>query len=116
MVMLPDYEMESLGKLMLKANSSVAISSSAVEAAATFVERDGNKDKTIKGSNGSYIQKTNNAGTEEFVVDMIVLSNLIDAFGMTSDHSDWDKYSHFDFDGNNEIDIHDITTIAQMIK
>jgi len=116
MVMLQGYAMEGLGSLMLKANPDVGISSSTITGAATFVERDENLDKAIKEANGSYIQKTNNAGTAGFVVDMIVLSNLIDAFGITSGDPDWDNYSHFDFNGNGMIDIFDIVTIAQMIK
>jgi hypothetical protein len=35
---------------------------------------------------------------------------------MTSAHPDWENYSHFDFNGNGEIDIFDIVTIAQMLK
>jgi hypothetical protein len=115
-VMVPDYAMESLGELMLKANSGVAVSSSTVAAVATFVQKDEAGDKAIKEANGSYIQKTNNVGTDEYVVDLIVLSNLIDAFGMTSDDPNWDTVSHFDFNGNGMIDIFDITTLAQMIK
>jgi hypothetical protein len=115
-VMVPDYAMESLGKLMLKANSGVAVSSSTIAAVASFVERDENSDKAIKEATGSYVQKTNNAGTEEFVVDLLVLSNLIDAFGTTSDDPNWDNISHFDFNGNDVIDIFDIVTLAQMIK
>jgi hypothetical protein len=116
MIMVQNYDTKSLGELMLKAKSGVAVSSSKISASATFVERDENKVKVIKEANGSYIQKTNNAGTDEFVVDLIVLSNLIDAFGMSSDDSDWDSISHFDFNGNGEIDIFDISTVAQMIK
>ena len=116
MVMLPGYGMESLGSVMFKAKDNVGITSSVITANVTFVERDENLDKTIKEAGGSYIQKTNNAGTEEFAVDMILLSNLIDAFGMTSAHPDWENYSHFDFNGNGEIDIFDIVTIAQMLK
>ena len=116
LVMVPDYQMESLGELMLKTNSGAAVTSSEIKANASFVERDGNGDKIIKEATGSYIQKTNNAGTEEFVVDIIVLSNLIDVFGRTSDHPDWDNYSYFDFNGNGEIDVQDIVTLAQMIK
>ena len=115
MVMVTGYDMGNLGELMLKAKSGVAISSSEIATIATFVER-GTAGKTIKEAVGSYIQKTNNAGTEEFVVDMIVLSNLIDAFGMTSDDPKWETVSYFDFNGNGVIDIFDITTIAQMIK
>jgi len=107
--------MEGLGELMLKANSGVAVSSSSITAAAAFVERD-NADKTIKEAGGSYIQKTNNAGTDDFIVDLIVLSDLIDAFGMASGDPGWDDVSHFDFNGNGVIDIFDIATLAQMIK
>ena len=116
MVMLPDYKMESLGSLMLKTKDNVGITSSTITGTARFVERDKNLDKAIKEADGSYIQKTNNVGTEKFVVDLIVLSNLVDAFGITSDHPDWGDLSHFDFNGNNEIDIFDIVTVAEMIK
>ena len=116
LVMLPSYGMESLGSVMLKAKNDIGITSSTINANVTFVERDGNLYKAIKEAGGAYIQKTNNAGTEEFIVDMILLSNLIDAFGMTSDNTNWVNYSHFDFNGNGEIDIFDIVTIAQMIK
>ena len=90
-VMLPDYGMKNLGSLMLKANSGVGISSSMITGVAKFVERDENLDKAIKEAAGSYAQKTNNAGTEEFEVDLLVLSNLIDAFGMTSDDPNWEN-------------------------
>ena len=115
-IMVFDNEMESLGKLMLKANPGATVSSSLITAAATFVEKDKNSGKAINKATGSYYQKTNNAGTEEFIVDMIMLSNLIDAFGMTCDHPDWENCGYFDFNGNNEIDIFDITTLAQMIR
>ncbi|MCL2150522.1 MAG: fibronectin type III domain-containing protein [Dehalococcoidia bacterium] len=115
-VMVPNYDMESLGELMLKANTSVVVGSSTIAAVATFVERDENLEKSIKEASGSYVQKTSNVGTDGYVVDMIVLSNLIDAFGMTSDSSDWESYSYFDINGNGEIDIFDIANLAQMIQ
>ena len=116
MVMVNDYGMESLGDLMLKAKDDTKVGSSEVAATALFVERDGNLDKAVREGKGSYNQTTSNAGTPEFVIDMIVLSNLIDAFGMTSADPGWDLYSHFDYNGNGVIDISDIVTVAQMIK
>jgi hypothetical protein len=116
MVMLPNYQAESLGTVMLKAKSTVGITNSTITATATFVLRDANLDKVIAEACGSYTQKTSNAGTTEFQVDLIVLSNLIDAFGMTSTNPAWSSVSHFDYNGNGEIDIFDIVTIAQMIR
>ena len=116
MVMVPNYETESLGTLMLQAHSHVAVTSSEIAATATFVERDQNSAKEIKEAIGSYIQKTSNVGTDGFEVDLIVLSNLIDAMGTTANDLGWNAVSHFDFNGNDEIDIFDIVTIAQMIK
>ena len=116
MAMSPGYGMEGLGKLMLKAGPGVAVGTSTITAAAVFVERDQSNAKAAKEASGSYAQKTNNAGTDGFVVDMIVLSNLVDAFGMAAGHADWENCSHFDFNGNDVIDIFDIVTLAQMIR
>ena len=115
-VMVPDYEMQRLGALMLKAKPDASLGSSEIAVAASFIEKNAVGEKTVKEAYGSYIQKTNNAGSSGFVVDLLVLSNLIDAFGMTSAHADWESYSYFDFNGNNEIDIFDIVTVAKMIK
>ena len=116
MIMVPNYQAEGLGTVMLKAKPTVGVTSSLIAGTATFVLRDANLDKVITVTDGSYCQKTSNAGSGDFVIDLIVLSNLIDAFGMTSDNSNWETVSHFDYNGNNEIDIFDIVTVAQMIR
>ncbi|MCL2137153.1 MAG: metallophosphoesterase family protein [Coriobacteriia bacterium] len=116
MLMVSDYEMEGLGVLMLRAASDVTVSSSTISVDATFVERDGNLDKTIQEAHGAYNQKTSNIGSDDYVIDMIMLSNLIDAFGMTDADPEWYYFSFFDFNGNDTIDIYDISTLAKMIK
>ena len=115
MVMVPDYNMENLGVLTLKAKAGVDIGSSVISATAEYVEKAANNDKASKEANGWYAQQTNSAGGD-LEVDMLLLSDVIDAFGMTSDHPDWDTYKYFDFNGNGEIDIFDIVTLAKMLK
>jgi predicted phosphodiesterase len=115
LVMQPNYQMDSLGSFMLQAKSTVGVGSTEITAIATFVEKvDSNK--SVQITCGSLNQKTSNIGTGGFEVDMILLSNLIDAFGMTSADPGWDEFCFFDFNGNNEIDIFDIVTVAKMVK
>ncbi|MDR0458989.1 MAG: metallophosphoesterase family protein [Coriobacteriales bacterium] len=116
MLMVPSYQADNLGTVMLKAKPTVGVTNSAIAATVTFVLRDSNLDKVITVADGSYNQKTSNAGSDSFEIDLIVLSNLIDAFGMTSDNPAWASVSHFDYNGNEEIDIFDIVTVAQMVK
>jgi len=46
---------------------------------------------------------------------LIDLSNLIDWFGVKAGDAAWAQARFFDFNGNGEIDIQDIATLAQMI-
>ena len=114
-IMVSDYEAEGLGTFLLLSKDTVVVATSAITACVNFVEKETDGYKSIQFAYGTYNQKTSNVGTDSFVVDLIVLSNLIDAFGMTSDHADWDNYSHFDFNGNSEIDIQDIITLSKML-
>ncbi|MDR2671485.1 MAG: dockerin type I domain-containing protein, partial [Oscillospiraceae bacterium] len=49
-------------------------------------------------------------------VTLIDLSEIIDAFGVTSASSAWVQYRFFDFNGNNAIDIQDIVEIALKVN
>ena len=50
-------------------------------------------------------------------VDLIDLSNVIDMFGITAEHPDWNTvYKFYDFNNNGRIDIQDIVFVAQQIK
>ena len=115
-VMVPDYSLLNLGSVVFQVQQGVGIGSAQFNADATYVVKGDDGVKFTSQAAGLYSQRTSNMGTEESVVDMLVLSNVIDAFGMTSDNANWDDYAHFDYNGNNEIDIQDIVTVAKMVK
>lgn len=51
------------------------------------------------------------------IVDLLDLSNIIDWFGFTDSHPDWETlYTFFDFNNDGEIDISDIAYVARLIK
>ena len=53
---------------------------------------------------------------EDFMVDMIDLSNMVDWFGYNEETEGWDDwYVYFDFNGNGRIDVYDIAYVARLI-
>ena len=126
-VMAPDYDIENLGEVMLRAKEDAALSNTTemVSGDVEFVVRGANDDKTIQSASASATFTTLGDGSGNAVpgdtngdgiVDLIDLSNIIDMFGIKSDNLEWQtRYTFFDYNNNGEIDIYDIAFVAKLI-
>ena len=87
-----------------------------ITAVAEYVEKDDTA-KVEKQSHVAMVTFTTTGTDSETEFDLIYLSNMIDAFGVTSSDADWDaKYVWMDWVGNGRIDIADIAYVAMRIK
>lgn len=87
-----------------------------ITAVAEYVENDDDA-KVEKMSHTAMVTFTT-TGTDPLTeFNLVYLSNMIDAFGVTSSDADWDaKYVWMDWVGNGRIDIADIAYVAMRIK
>ena len=113
-VMIPDYEMQDLVSVMLRALQGVSEPCDLLKVVANIVVLDekvesGKKVITLDSVLG-FIPYPR---IDEF--NLIVLSDAIDAFGKKADSPDWIDVRKFDINRNNEIDISDIVYIASKI-
>jgi hypothetical protein len=120
-LMKQDYGIESLGEIMLLAKTGAQLRNSleTVSLIIEYVVR-GGEEKEVRTAGASAIFTTY-VLQEQFV--LIDLSNIIDWFGYKkTDESgainpDWyGVYTFWDFNNNGEIDIFDITFVAQRIR
>jgi len=49
------------------------------------------------------------------VLNLIDLSNILDVYGMTSEHPEWDRYKHMDYVQDGAILIEDIVFVAMLV-
>ena len=118
-VMVDDYATTAYGDLEFSAHDDVALDDveNTVCVAVQYVVKDEDGEKTVEtayGSTGIYTVVDPFEGLE---VSLIDLSNIIDIFGYNKSTEGWfERYRAFDFNGNGEIDISDITYVASLIK
>ena len=125
-LMVPDYEIKGLMTLMLRAKEDVILGNASHEiiALVNVVVKDQNNEKEVV--NTATITKITTSGNSlvdvdgdvngDGVVNLIDLSNIVDAFGFTDEHEAWETvYRFMDFNQNGSIEISDIVYVAQRI-
>lgn len=126
-MMVGNYDTRSYGQLVIhvKADAKLSNGRATVNADVEYVVKDENGDKAIQHATAATTFTTRGNGTTEPVisgdtngdgiVNLIDLSNMIDWFGISSNHMDWNEiYTYFDFNNNGEIDISDISYVASL--
>jgi hypothetical protein len=113
-VMKQDYNTKDYGVILFSAKEDVNLGNEENELTLTV-------DYVLKLEDGTKEVKTEVASTifttttiEEGDVSLLGLSDVIDAFGMTNRHPDWNQYKYFDYNNNNMIDIFDIVSVAKL--
>ena len=108
-VMVPDYNMTDLVTVMLYAKAEFS-GATDIGAVARIVQKDADDVKEV-------LTLTNGISTipELGDIDLIELSNAIDAFGKTSFDYDWPSVKKYDLNNNGRIDIQDISELAMKV-
>lgn len=128
-LMIPDYEAEDLGSIMLHAKEDAILSNEqqTITVNSDYVVKNEDGNKVVESVTATTNFTTIGTGTPEpallgdtngdGVVDLIDLSNMIDWFGVDSSDTEWlNKYTYFDFNNNSTIDIYDISSVARLIE
>ena len=110
-VMIQNYDATSLGDVKFHANEFDETEDNTIRMTVDYVTKNGDV-KTINSGAASVTLTSVKLG--EF--DLITLSNLIDVFGITKYSPEWSEYRLYDFNNNGEIDVFDISYVAQRIK
>ena len=120
-VMVNDYETSYYGKLLLTAKKDT-VSTFTVSLSNEIVVKTEDEQKMIliytASVSSDYIVDDRIPGdfNGDGKVDLLDLSEMIDAFGIDSTYSDWaSKYRYMDFNQNGEVDIYDIALLARHI-
>lgn len=118
-VMTPGYDTTAYGDIQFRANTDANLTdgTSPIRLELNFVVRDddGKRVKSTYATTGvdtadNVLGDVNNDG----VVSLVDISDVIDAFGFTSEDSEWNANSYYlyDFNDNGAIDIQDIAAVA----
>ena len=111
-LMVQDYSMKDLVTVMFEAKETVLDSAELFKVVGRFVVRaEAGKEILTLCNILDYYQPD-----DPELIDLIYLSNVIDAFGKSKNDTDWPEYRRYDFDGNGKIDILDITYAASYVK
>jgi len=128
-LMVPDYDAEELGRLMLRVreDSNPVRGWQTVSLNAEYVLRDEYGEKTIEATQASVRFVTFGTGdggeppvrgdtNGDGVVDLLDLSNMIDWFGIDRSNPNWFSfYVFFNFSNSGQINIFDISYVARLI-
>lgn len=107
---LEDYNLTALGDLSFTVKDGAPYGDSTVEVLVEYVfKKDDDKAIGTAGAGFEFLIR----GMPEY--NLLTLSDAIDFYGVTSNDVAWDEARFFDFNGNGQIDINDITFIAQQI-
>jgi len=114
-VMAPDYNLRNYGEVLFSAldNATLVNEDNVIRLAAEYVVKADDDSKSIKNANTSVTFTTSPGAQGPYT--LIDLSNLIDWFGVKVGDPEWAQARFFDFNGNGEIDIQDVATLAQLI-
>jgi hypothetical protein len=121
-VMNPSYSMGSLGETLFSAKEDASLQNAenAFELAVNYVVRASDGSKSIKTARASTSFTTSGDVHGDVdgdgAVTLIDLSDIIDAFGITSADALWAQYKFYDYNGNLQIDIRDIAEVAMAIQ
>ena len=115
-VMVADYKATEFGKMQFSARDAADLKNedNEIQVAAQYVVLLEDGTKVVKSEVASTLFTTWIG--EDGPVTLIMLSNLIDVFGMTNDDPKWLSYRFYDYNNNKKIDIHDIGVLASRIK
>ena len=127
-LMISDYNTQDYGNLVLHTKAGAPLTNAWIVVCGNVdyvvLHEDGTKE--IKNVSTSVSFTTAGNGNAPFVpgdtnnddiLDLIDLSNMIDWFGYKRGNPDWDSvYTFFDFNSNGEIDIYDISYVANLVK
>ena len=112
MLMVQDYKMKNIAAVMFQALETLDQTDELFSVVGQFV--------VIGDAGKEVICLSNILGFDPPIqpdlFDLIMLSNVIDAFGKTKHDTDWPMYKGFDFDQNGFIDIQDVVFVASRIK
>ena len=116
-LMVLDYNTQTYGEILfsIKGYAENIYAESAITVNASVALKDEYSNKKIlfeTSASGRIII----AGAVPAEFTLLELSLLIDAFGITSGHPDWNKYELFDINNDGVIDIIDIIYFAKLIK
>lgn len=118
-VMVPNYEMSSLGELTLRAREdaphSDACYTMSLLAEHVVKNAEGAKETVTTGLSTVFVTLVSLKGDTngDNLIDLFDLSNIIDWYGFDTNNPDWyEKYVFFDFNNDGEIDISDISYVA----
>ena len=117
--MVDGYNAKGFGNVLFSAKEDIDIKNEENEIVGliSYVYKAEDNTKTVitKGASTTFTTFTGfPPGVDEY--NLIVLSNLIDAFGAGRRHPDWDSLKFYDVNNNGTIDIVDITAVAKKIK
>ena len=112
-IMQPDYEMEGLISLMFRVTADFEEDTLIAEVAAKIVVKDANGEKAILELSSSLV---NEYVVPVININLIVLSNTIDAFGKDNKSPDWNEVKIYDFIKDGKIDILDVTYAALKVN
>ena len=111
-LMARDYSAKELVSVMFLSKEDLTPTDDLVSAVGTFaVKIDDGKELMALSSILGY-----DPPIDPSLFDLILLSNVIDAFGKTKKDADWPEVKGFDFDRNGVIDIQDIAFVASNLK
>jgi len=114
-LMTPDYSTKDFGEILFSAKDDAALANAdnVIGMTVELAVKEDDETKSIRRVQAS-VTFTTSAGAQG-PYTLIDLSNLIDWFGVKAGDAAWTQARFFDFNGNGEIDIQDIATLAQMI-
>ena len=114
-VMTPDYSTKDFGEILFSAKDDAALANedNVIGMTAELAVKEDDETKSIRRVQAS-VTFTTSAGAQG-PYTLIDLSNLIDWFGVKAGDAAWAQARFFDVNGNGEIDIQDIASLAQMI-
>ena len=117
-VMVEDYATLAYGQVLFSAREDITLNNAgnAISVTVQYVLKDEAGVKTIETAYGATTIYTSVDPFEGREVTLIDLSNIIDILGKNKTAEDWfEKYSPYDFNGNGEIDIYDVSYVAKLI-
>ena len=122
-VMQKDYELTDIGSIMFLVKEDAVLTNEENDITVTLqvvVQDPSGAKEILTASDTVFVRDSSNTVPGDVngdgVLDLIDLSDLIDAFGMTSGDDLWWKYAAFDYNNNGQIDVYDISYLAYMIN
>ncbi|HHY81518.1 MAG TPA: hypothetical protein GX505_02435 [Clostridiales bacterium] len=112
---LQAYEISEIGRAMFSAfdDADLKMETVPISVSIEYVYKYDDGEKSIVTEDAAAGVVTTHIGDEATLID---LSDAIDMFGVKNTDPEWENAKYYDYNGNGEIDISDITVIARKIK